>query len=97
MVNSSISICVGSWCWWLRVGEKRHTKGFFVKGGSVMAVHSGARRCQLHLRLARTTEKKNWWAKKGGAPTFPHLPAHLLSAVSALFFNKKKINAINDR
>ena len=63
---------------WLRVGEKRHTKFFFVKGGSVM-VHrrrcgGGARRCQLHLRGARTTEKKIWWAKKGGSPTFPHLP-----------------------
>jgi hypothetical protein len=29
---------------------------------------------QLHRRGARTTEKKIWWAKKGGAPTFPHLP-----------------------
>jgi hypothetical protein len=35
MVNSSISICVGPWCWWLRVGEAAY-KGFFVKEGSVM-------------------------------------------------------------
>jgi hypothetical protein len=29
---------------------------------------------QLHRRGARTTEKKIWWAKKVGEPTFLHLP-----------------------
>jgi hypothetical protein len=77
MVNSSISICVGSWCcWWLRVGEAAY-KGFFVKGGSVM-VHrrwcgggGGAQRCmtvQLHRRRVRTTEKRFGGLKRWASP-----------------------------